>query len=278
MKVFYHDDMDGRCAASVVLQLDDHSIDDETCQAINYGMEFPFDIICKGERVYIVDFSIEPEDMRKLLGITEDVIWIDHHKTAIEKYSKEFKGFSGDIPGVRDVTQAGCVLTIPEYIRLIGDRDTWAWKFGARTKFFYAGLQAEDTHPLSPIWRDVATGVDPVVERGITIQDYKERTEEEYLRKNGFWVDFYGLQSYCANGMYSSEPFQAVEPDADIWMPFRYLPGGYWMVLLYTNKDIDVSEIAKRFEYHGKRGGGHKQAAGFECDYPPFLIKGETDG
>ena len=39
---------------------------------------------------------------------------------------------------------------------------------------------------------------------------------------------------------------------------------------LYSDK-VDVSEIAKQYEFHGKRGGGHTGAAGFECDYPPFL-------
>ena len=60
-------------------------------------MEFPLNKIEKDERVFIVDFSIEPEDMRELLKITKNVVWIDHHKTTIEKY----QDFESCIPGIR---------------------------------------------------------------------------------------------------------------------------------------------------------------------------------
>jgi len=48
------------------------------------------------------------------------------------------------------------------------------------------------------------------------------------------------------------------------------IPGGFWTVSLYSDK-MDVSEIAKLYEYEGKRGGGHPGASGFQCSYPPFL-------
>jgi nanoRNase/pAp phosphatase (c-di-AMP/oligoRNAs hydrolase) len=64
--------------------------------------------------------------------------------------------------------------------------------------------------------------------------------------------------------------FDTVEEDYDIMMPFVF-DGKRWTVSLYTKKkDIDVSELAKK---HG--GGGHRQAAGFQCDQLPFTDKGE---
>lgn len=281
MKIFYHSDMDGKCAAHVVLLFEKCVVDDQTCQAINYGKEFPFDIIGKDERVYIVDYSIEPEDMYKLRAITTDVIWIDHHKSAIEKY----EGFSVAIEGLRSIDKAGCELTwqyfsrneVPEYVKLIGDRDTWTWKYGDRTKFFYAGLEATDTKPFNSfpsIWDELANSektVDEVTIDGQIIQRYKDITQQEYIKAHGFWVDFHGYRCFAVNGRFASQPLEAVAPVADIWIPFRYFPDGYWMVSLLTNKDIDVSEIAKQYEYHGKKGGGHKGAAGFECVYPPFM-------
>lgn len=74
---------------------------------INYGIEFPFDSIGKNEIVYIVDYSISPEEMDKLLEITSNVIWIDHHKSAIEKY----KNYDKDVKGLRYDGIAGCMLT-----------------------------------------------------------------------------------------------------------------------------------------------------------------------
>lgn len=284
MKIFFHNDMDGKCAAHIVLLFDPITRDDLTCQAINYGIDFPFDIIGSGERVYIVDFSIEPEDMVRLKGITADVIWIDHHKSAIEKY----EGFSGDIAGIRSVDAAGCELTwryfskseAPEYVRLIGDRDTWTWKYGDRTKHFFAGLESFDTAPQAPIWDSLsreAKYVDMTILDGKVIQRYKDITHQEYIKENGFWVDFHDYRCYAVNGRYSSQPFEAVVPDADIWIPFRYMKGDYWMVSLLTNKDIDVSVIAEEYKYHGKRCGGHKKAAGYECSYPVFLDQSIID-
>ncbi len=278
MKIFYHNDLDGKCAAHIVLLLDRNTADDQTCHAINYGMEFPFDIIGRGERVYIVDFSIEPEGMIKLRQITNDVVWIDHHKSAIAKYVN----FVGQIEGIRSIEAAGCELTWkhfmtsepPEYVRLIGDRDTWTWKYGDRTKFFFAGLEAWDTEPQAPVWNSLA-GTERfakvLISDGTIIQRYKDITQQEYIKEHGFWVDFHGHKCFAVNGRFASQPMEAVAPDADIWIPFRYFPGGYWMVSLLTDKDIDVSKIAAEFEYHGKRGGGHKGASGFECEYPPFM-------
>jgi oligoribonuclease NrnB/cAMP/cGMP phosphodiesterase (DHH superfamily) len=302
MKVFYHNDMDGRCAAHVISSYDDYPTASSCFRSINYGIEFPFDEIEKAERVYILDYSIEPEEMKRLLEITENVIWIDHHKTAIEKYEDflwvdsglaERTGHHTDLLGLRSVEMAGCCLaynwvrvnrspydymsnTIPMYIKLIGDRDTWTWEYGDTTREFFAGLEAEDTFPTAPVWNDLRwdqglAKLNQIRVNGRVIQKYKDRVEPEYIQAHGFWVEFHGHRCFAVNGRFPSQPIQTVAPDADIWMPFRYFPGGYWMVSLLTDKDIDVSEIAKQYEYHGKRGGGHRGAAGFECAYPPFL-------
>jgi oligoribonuclease NrnB/cAMP/cGMP phosphodiesterase (DHH superfamily) len=252
---------------------------------MNYGVDFAFGKIESREQVYILDYSIEPEEMVRLLRRTNEVVWIDHHKTAIEKY----KDFPQTIKGIRREGVAGCELTyawikglkgphliedIPEYIRLIGDRDTWTWKYGVRVKFFFAGLQAENMEPTSPIWEvlhsDGKDKVDQIVKVGGYIQRYKDHTQQEALRENGFWLNWEGHDCYAICGRYSSEPFEAVVPEADIWLTFRYMPDGFWMVSLYST-EIDVSKIATKYEYHGKKGGGHTKAAGFECVYPPFL-------
>ena len=88
MKCFYHNDADGKCAGFWVA----HSAVMENLETpiefveMSYEKSFPMDTIKPNERVYIVDYSISPDEMRELLKITTDVTWIDHHKTAIEKY------------------------------------------------------------------------------------------------------------------------------------------------------------------------------------------------
>ena len=305
MKVFYHNDNDGKCSAAIVYNIESRNVDDVMdirCIPIQYGDNFPHHTIhghgafkrIEAETVYILDFSIETDDMAKLLGITENVIWIDHHKTAIEKYSdfawrnrKEEWCNLEDIIGIREVGISGCELTwryfnfldagsspIPEAVKLIGDRDIWAYKYGDRTRDFYYGLKGLDLNPARVIWNDIFTKPGDFVNRGETIRHAFEEEANDIVRTNGFWVDdFHGYRCYAANYFRGSEPFEAVEPDADVYLAFSYEgKNKCWTVSLYSTKpDIDVSEIAKQYEWKGKRGGGHKGAAGFQCDYPPFL-------
>lgn len=297
MKVFYHDDNDGECAAAIIYQTESKHEKNIKCIALQYGDEFPHDSIEKQERIYILDFSIEPSDMKQLLETTQSVVWIDHHKTAIDKYSnftfwKQGGIFgAGEIRGTRKVGISGCELSwqyydfvdagsapIPEAIKLIGDRDIWAFKYGERTRDFYYGLKGLDLNPDNAIWNDIFKNPDDFVERGKVIRPAFENEANDIVRENGFWVDdFHGYKCFAANYFRGSEPFEAVEPNADVYLAFSYEgKNKCWTVSLYTTKpDVDVSEIAKQYEWHGKRGGGHRGAAGFQCDYPPFLKAGD---
>ena len=88
MKCFYHNDADGKCAGFWVHHRAYLEPDIEFIE-ISYEKPFPMNTILPNEQIYIVDYSIMPNEMRELLKITKDVTWIDHHKTAIERY-KDF--------------------------------------------------------------------------------------------------------------------------------------------------------------------------------------------
>ena len=118
MKCFYHADADGRCAGFwVCLNVGITDTYKPEFIEINYGKPFPFERIGQDEQVYIVDYSIEPAEMLQLLEITKDITWIDHHKTAIEKYAD----FPHAIRGVRYDGVAGCMLAYC-YIHHMTDR------------------------------------------------------------------------------------------------------------------------------------------------------------
>lgn len=100
MKCFYHIDQDGIVAGFYVRKACEQrglEFTPEDFRKINYGMKFPFHDIEQDEFVFIVDYSIEPEEMWQLLSITKNVFWIDHHQSTIEKY----KDFKCDIKGIR---------------------------------------------------------------------------------------------------------------------------------------------------------------------------------
>jgi len=288
MKCFHHNDLDGRAAAVAVL--DNFGDYVETCQ-INYNIPFPFDQIEKTEAVFIVDYSIKPEEMERLLKITKAVTWIDHHKTAIAKY----EDFPHKVKGYRSTKYAGCVLTwiylnkmlpdkleptdeqleewykdVPHFLKLIGDYDTWTFAFPETNAFHYGALRY-DTEPKSEFWHrcvDRSTVVKVGNEGSIVLQ-YRDQWAKDYMKSWAYEVEFEGCTGIAANlAQCGSQYFESFEDKYDLMLPFVW-DGKQWTVSLYTTREhIDVSEIAKKYG-----GGGHKGAAGFQCATLPFKPK-----
>lgn len=273
MKCFYHDDMDGRAAAFAVLSAQYRA----TAEFIpmDYGKAFPHDTITWQEEVWIVDFSIEPVEMEKLLLQTSNVVWIDHHKTAIEKY----QGFPRELRGLRQDGVAACVLawqychgddSRPLALKLVADRDVWTWELGAETANFHAGAAMEDTRPASPFWYQMVHDFKQlarVLAQGAIINAYKDQHYSEMIHAIGFVATIDGYRCLCLNAARcGSEAF-----GADALADFEIVAAFYWdgrkfTVSLYS-KSVDVSELAK-----ARGGGGHRGAAGFQCQELPFVV------
>ena len=244
------------------------------------------------EQVYIVDYSISPEEMRALLIITKNVTWIDHHKTAIDKY----ENFEYDIRGIRRDGVAACMLTYcyihhmtergdgeikpfdlsmiedaPKFTKLIADWDVWAFKYGDDTRNFITGFNSFEFAPEGRDWDKFHTNRSRYLEDGDLIWQgqimnaYRDGWAKSYMDQFGFETEFEGFKFFAANlGLCNSEYFKSLpEGMYDAFMPFAF-NGDIFTVSMYS-KTIDVSEIAKK---HG--GGGHKGAAGFQCKYLPF--------
>lgn len=128
MKCYYHKaDLDGKCSAAIVRRKY------PDCELI--GVDYPdrpdFESIKKGEVVFAVDFSFDMIDMTILWKNSNcQFIWIDHHKSAIEKATGGLEA----IEGKREIGKAACELTweylfpdepMPEAVRLLGAYDTW---------------------------------------------------------------------------------------------------------------------------------------------------------
>ena len=295
MKCFYHADADGRCAgfwvAKSVAIHDDLEYGVEFIE-INYGIPFPFDTICKDEQIYIVDFSISPEEMKLLLDITKDVTWIDHHKTAIDKYAN----FEYNIRGIRYDGVAGCMLTYaylyhmtiygegdigpyekwmadeaPMFTKMVADWDVWKFDFGEDTRNFITAFNSYDFEPTSDQWKMFAGHNNmcglrerELIKEGIIMNKQRDGWAKGYMNL-GFAVDFEGYYIFAVNlGRCNSEYFKSLpEGKYDAFMPFAF-DGDKYIVSMYS-KIIDVSKIAVKYG-----GGGHKAASGFQCTELPF--------
>lgn len=287
MKIFYHNDLDGRCAAAIVrlaLKQSPTADDGYDVQYIemDYNRDVPIEDIQPDERIIIVDFSFKPEVMEKVLKITFGVVWIDHHKTIFDyKYSKE-------LDGIRDVNFSGCELAwkyffpdrpMPRAVELIGDRDKWAWKFGKETAEFNMGMQIRSHQPQDVVWNNLLlpflpeynwaeeisfTGMEHIRKDGCISLLFREQFCKDYANSSGFETMFEGHKCFALNLYhFGSETFGDRIDKYDVCLSFVF-NGKNWQVSLYS-KCLDVSEIAKIYG-----GGGHKGAAGFVCDKLPF--------
>lgn len=270
MRCYYHNDLDGRCAGAIVYAKykgwKGQFIETNYTDTIDVGA------IENNEQIIIVDFSFKPEVMEKVLKITKNIIWIDHHKTASEyTYSQELKG-------LRNNDYSGCELAwrylypdeeMPRAVELIGDRDKWAFKFGKETAWFNLGLQLYPHQPKDAIWDKLLLNkpVGDIIEKGKICEQFRDNFCKDYADSYGFETMFEGYKCFALGlYMFGREAFGERFKQYDICLSFESL-GDKWIIGLYS-ENVDVSMIAKKYD-----GGGHKGAAGFVCDVIPFCNK-----
>ena len=283
MKCFYHLDNDGKCAGAIVKQ----SYPECEMVGMEYNMPFPLNIIEKNESVFMVDFT--PDDVSivfEIAYITNDFTWIDHHKTAIEKFNKALNAFTDEDAErfavatpivILDITMAGCLMTwkhlrpdeeIPDTVKYIGDYDTWKFEYGDDTRHFALGIGVLDLDPNnSMLWQkllDQSFNPSEIIENGIVIKMYGEQKDREFFKKWAYDITWEGyLCSVMNRGMCGSPAFGNAINVADICVSYVF-DGEKFTFSLYS-KTVDVGEIAKK---HG--GGGHKGAAGFTSNGFPL--------
>lgn len=297
MICFYHrGDLDGHCAGAIVR----HCFPNALMVGIDYEDPFPWglpQIQEDGEGIFMVDFSLPMEEMQRLYHFSQRFVWIDHHKTAIDK-AKE-AGF--DTPGLRVVGKAACELTweyffsgktMPWAVFLLGRYDVWDegqpnWQHGILP--FQYGMRGHITNPDNPeskkLWDSLLqtasdagillpTGVkiNGICDVGRYILRYQELENAKLMTRQAFITFFEGMYCRAVNhGPGSSMKFEAHPnyQDSPVLISFARLPQQKWLVNLYTfREDVDCGEIAKKYG-----GGGHRRAAGFICEGElPFQI------
>lgn len=257
---------------------------------IDYEDKFPWGMIENGEQVIMVDFSL-PMDLMEAITEAYPFIWIDHHKTAIDKARQA--GF--ETPGLLRVGTAACELTwqyffpgelVPDVVFLLGRYDVWDEKnphwVDSILPFQY-GLRKEVTDPANPdtvyLWtallreKGYNQAFEKLINEGEAIIRYQQQQDAKLMARHAFYTDLDGFGAVAVNhGISGSMKFEGDFLQDQVAFPlcisFARLPEQKWLVNLYTfREDVDVGEIAKR---HG--GGGHQKVAGFICDELPFRI------
>ena len=259
--------------------------------------------------VYVIDLNPEciVADVSMKPAPLSRIIWIDHHKTAIDK-------LPADIPGYRIDGVAACRLAWqwfslyanwdpreqqppyelpnktayidrqvmePTAVMLAGEYDVWD-KRNPDAETFQFGLRSEKTLDWERLLTEEA-GVYTkwLIQRGTLLQDYQQQRDANIVKHRSFKVKFEGLTFLALNtAMGNSLTFKALdvpETGHDALMKMCYT-GKHWEFSLYHarhNTGLDLSEIAKTVIYKGQRGGGHRGACGFQCSEWALLETGE---
>ena len=289
MKVFYHNDNDGKCAAFLFWQwAQDRGATQEDFFEMNYDKiigDLNIDID-RLEKVYFLDFHPNDEEEYAWIRRNFKLTIIDHHKTTgphLQEMDEKFF-FDPNPNNIIDESACGALLVwnhffrisdeVPDFVALVDDWDRWQHKL-EYTKEFNAGSLVYDTSPFGEFWQslfnDFLVGrhpfnryVDGVIDDGETILQYIEMRSKELISSIGFMVEFEGYKCYCLNQAQCNSTWFESAPECDIWIPFSF-NGDMWSVSLYSTT-VDVSEIAKKYG-----GGGHKKASGFVCKELPFV-------
>jgi hypothetical protein len=280
----YHDaDFDGICSAAIV----NHWCQEQKIPVDFIGADYnrlPADLPTD-HAVIMVDFSLPVEQMRKLPLL----VWIDHHKTAME--AADQAGFNPS--GRRDTKKAGCELTweflfpnhaMPDAVQLLGRWDVWdhanpevePFQFGMRSMRINGPTDDE----WFPLLLGVSSEVNKILSRGRVVCSHLDGTyriigrlahtlPEGWFLPSGSEVSMPSIPTVALNvPVHGSPQFKYCPRPAALLVAYGY-NGTQWKVSLYAGPDapadLDCGAIAKVFG-----GGGHKGAAGFHCDRLPW--------
>ncbi len=287
--VIHHSaDMDGIFCREIARKF----LPDATLVGWDYGNPVP-EMPPSGDgdhSLYMLDISVD--GLMDYPGLT----WIDHHKSAMEKYPAAIPGYRIDgvaacrlawqwftsEPGVKWFPGASCPLASkqdfvgrtvsePWAVRLAGEYDIWD-KRDPDSELFQHGLRSEELYPST--WETLLGNhggtVVRLLNQGRALQYAKTQENASIIKASGFSIDFDGLRFLACNAArYNSHLFTAgLTPEHDACFGFRWT-GTDWSVSLYHapgKEHHDLSLIAVKYG-----GGGHRGACGFRAKMLPFL-------
>lgn len=190
MKVFHHDDMDGRSSAAIVAaskrlqflrEIADNygelSLADTDRQLLReYETKSIFiecdyasrridpSCVSEGEVVFIVDYSFSEKTVSVLEEIcrkASSVTWIDHHLTSKKLIETKDMSYLDNLKMVIDMSKSGAALcwdylfgtTEPLFVQHVSDYDCWKYELGDNTTYMKLGIDMQYNTPDSELYK-----------------------------------------------------------------------------------------------------------------------------
>ena len=220
-----------------------------------------------GKDVVMVDFSYKRPVILEMAQKANNILIIDHHKTAVE----DLVDLPANVTAKFDMERSGAMLTWkhffpgqepPPLLLHIEDRDLWRFAL-QNTREIQANVFS---YPYDfQVWDELmAANVETLVIEGKAIERKHFKDINELLGVctrpmviGGFNVQVanlpYTLTSDAGHKLAIGAPFGACYWDT---------PEGRVFSLRSTDEGVDVSAIAKQYG-----GGGHRNASGFRVSF-----------
>ena len=285
--IIYHDHcMDGFGAAFIAARFFETMDQDYVLIPHSYGGNLDFTAcIQKEDTVFILDYSFEPIVIEKLCSLAKEVVWLDHHKTAIDKWvaanQDEFiLSRVKNLKVVLDNTRSGTGITFdwfysntvrPMWVNWIEDRDLWKFQYGVASKQFHAAMSSYEK-TVSQWHNLLVLGTETDYEQLLCEGEAILRAHNQRVMEiaNGCAVPIVidGQKGFVANcsGYYASDVgHELAERSGTFGATWYQNESGdiKWSLRAASNNKVDVAEIASKFG-----GGGHRSAAGFSLRNP----------
>lgn len=218
-----------------------------------------------GKHIILVDFSYKRPVIQQLLDGNNDILIIDHHKSAIQDletlhHPRLTKFFA--------LENSGAMLTwqwffpdeeAPQLIKHIEDRDLWKFKLHG-TREIQANIFSYpyDFEVWDKLMKEEPTNL---AQEGSAIERKHFKDIHELLKVTQHERSIGGYIVPVANLPYtlSSDAGHIMAKDRPFAACYWDVPDGRVFSLRSSDTGVDVSEIAKQYG-----GGGHKNAAGFK--------------
>ncbi len=284
MKIFYHNDNDGKAAAAMLYLYLTKSGEDipnlikQDFYSVNYNDKVPdANLVSKSETVYVVDYSFTEATFDKLSKLCfktdNNVYWFDHHKTSLEIYDY-VKSTNLCKEMIIDMDRSGAKIVYDRFIKgtdldseninhiinLVDDYDRWIHS-DPDSMYFNAGSSMYSTNPLSDIWYSDPTNI---IETGKIINKYSNIVNSKITEDNKYFIKINDKRCIVLNSCTKSSQVFGEYYDKYKFAIRWSFDGRNFNYSIYSDfADIDCSLIAK---YFNPEGVGHKGAAGFTSD------------
>lgn len=272
--ILTHNDLDGYSAGYVVLQ----HFGKENCDVVhlNYDKEPVIENFKMGDKVFITDYSLSNDQYKMIMELVgeDNLVWCDHHISAINRYNEDNNLY---VDGIRSTKYCGAVLTwcyfndidteeindlmsyeellakMPKWLRLVDAWDTWKLDSPYRKDAELLNISVGSRLSMELI-DDMINNLEDYVNTGEKYVEFRDQWSEQFRKKYMFEKTISGkvfdtnrdvtlavLNIGCANSTYFGDMIDKV--DVCVTQCFD---GKGWTVSLYSNKpDIDCSHCAK---------------------------------